>query len=197
MSHTPFPTTQASSGTSSNFRPIFDAALIKYKRKTKNDLLANQLTVQLEDCDSPSAILDLLNRQYNIQQFIQSRSSSGSSEQWLNTTVTVLCALSGALGQGVSMVFSPAKVIFAGIGVLLMAAKDVGASQDTLVDLFDRIETFFQRLEIYIKVRLTEAMKNLVAKIMVEIWNPGYCDEGDQTRMGEEIFKEADWKNGY
>ncbi|KAH9962808.1 hypothetical protein BGW80DRAFT_1255544 [Lactifluus volemus] len=152
MSHTPFPTTQASSGTSSNFRPIFDAALIKYKRKTKNDLLANQLTVQLEDCDSPSAILDLLNRQYNIQQFIQSRSSSGSSEQWLNTTVTVLCALSGALGQGVSM-----------------AAKDVGASQDTLVDLFDRIETFFQRLEIYIKVRVTEAMKNLVVKIMVEI----------------------------
>ncbi|KAH9955373.1 hypothetical protein BGW80DRAFT_1395076, partial [Lactifluus volemus] len=29
MSHTPLPT-QASSGTSSNFRPIFDAALIKY-----------------------------------------------------------------------------------------------------------------------------------------------------------------------
>ncbi|KAH9962793.1 hypothetical protein BGW80DRAFT_1448371 [Lactifluus volemus] len=67
------------------------------------------------------------------------------------------------------MVFSPAKVIFAGIGVLLMAAKDVGASQDALVDLFDRIETFFQRLEIYIKVRVTEAMKNLVAKIMAEI----------------------------
>ncbi|KAH9962791.1 hypothetical protein BGW80DRAFT_1255534 [Lactifluus volemus] len=166
MSRTTISTHSASSA---NFQSIFDAALIKYKRKTKNDLLANQLTVQLEDCDSPGAILDLFNRQYNIQQFIQSRNDGGSSKQWLNTTVTVLCALSGALGQGVGMVFSPAKVIFAGIGVLLMAAKDVGASQDTLVDLFDRIETFFQRLEIYIKVRVTEAMKSLIAKIMAEI----------------------------
>jgi hypothetical protein len=99
MSHTPISTPSAS-----NFRPIFDAALIKYKRKTKNDLLAHQLTVQLEDCDSPGAILDLLNKQYNIQQFIQSRSDIGSSKQWLNTTVTVLCALSGTLGQGVAMV---------------------------------------------------------------------------------------------
>ncbi|KAH9962798.1 hypothetical protein BGW80DRAFT_1353680 [Lactifluus volemus] len=67
------------------------------------------------------------------------------------------------------MVFSPAKVIFAGIGIFLAAAKNVGASQDTLVDLFDRIENFFGRLEIYVKVQLTEAMKNLIAKIMAEI----------------------------
>jgi hypothetical protein len=141
MSHTPILTPSASS---SNFRSIFDAALIKYKRKTKNDLLAHQLTVQLEDCDDPGAILDLLNKQYNIHQFIQSRSDSGSSKQWLNTTVTVLCALSHALGQGVAMVnlpicpvkdlpsniglevFSPAKVIFAGISVLLVVCCSLG-----------------------------------------------------------------------
>jgi hypothetical protein len=51
----------------------------------------------------------------------------------------------------------------------VQAAKDVGASQDALIDLFDRIESFFERLETYVKVRLTEAMKNLVVKIMVEI----------------------------
>jgi hypothetical protein len=38
-----------------------------------------------------------------------------------------------------------------------------------LVDLFDQIETFFERLGIYIDVRLTEAMKNLIVKIMTEI----------------------------
>jgi hypothetical protein len=99
MSHTPIPTPSAS-----NFRSIFDAALIKYKRKTKKDLVAHQLTVQFEDCDSPSAILDLLNKQYNIQQFIQSQSNDGSSKQWLNTTVTVLCVFSGALGEHIGMV---------------------------------------------------------------------------------------------
>ena len=101
MSHTLIPTPSESA---SGFQSIFYAALIKYQRKTKNDLLAHQLTVQLEDCDSPGAILDLLNKQCNIKQFIQSRSDSGSSKQWLNSTVTVLCALSGALGEGDGMV---------------------------------------------------------------------------------------------
>ena len=48
-------------------------------------------------------------------------------------------------------------------------AKDVGASQEALVDLFERIENFFERLETYVQVRLTEAMRNLIIKIMVEI----------------------------
>ncbi|KAH9955382.1 hypothetical protein BGW80DRAFT_1467116 [Lactifluus volemus] len=39
-----------------------------------------------------------------------------------------------------------------GFLALAKAAKDVGASQGALVDLFDRIETFFQRLEIYINI---------------------------------------------
>jgi nitrogen fixation-related uncharacterized protein len=56
--------------------------------------------------------------------------------------------------------FSPVSVIFAGVGILLsvcivyifmwaivtyafQTAKDVQASQDTLVDIFERIEMFF------------------------------------------------------
>jgi hypothetical protein len=84
-------------------------------------------------------------------------------------------------------VFSPAKVIFAGVGVLLLvrillipahhpiyrynlqAAKDVRASQDTLVDIFERMENFFRRLEIYIAVPPTPEMVNIIAKIMVEV----------------------------
>lgn len=49
------------------------------------------------------------------------------------------------------------------------AAKEVGASQDTLIDLFEDIENFFERLKTYVEVRPTEAMKNLIIKIMVEI----------------------------
>jgi hypothetical protein len=101
MSHTPVP---AASGSSSNFQSIFDAALNNYKDKTKNDLLAHTLTTQLQSCDSPGAILDVLNKQYNIQQFIQSQSDGQVSKQWLNATVTVLCAFSAALGEGVGLV---------------------------------------------------------------------------------------------
>ena len=84
--------------------------------------------------------------------------------------------------------FSPAKVIFAGVGVLLgvsmildsfelplmilmsyQAAKDVGASQDALIDLFERIENLFKRLEIYAEIPPTYAMMDLIVKIMVEV----------------------------
>jgi hypothetical protein len=46
---------------------------------------------------------------------------------------------------------------------------DVGASQAALVDLLDRIESFFKRLEIYIEVPLTAAMTDLIVKIMIEV----------------------------
>ena len=86
-------------------------------------------------------------------------------------------------------VFSPAGVIFAGIGILLsvciffnnyssrnigtytffQAAKDVRASQDTLMDIFERIESFFRRLEMYTDVPQTTEMMDTVVLIMVEV----------------------------
>ena len=85
--------------------------------------------------------------------------------------------------------FSPAKVVFAGVGVLLLvrilltaisprgqyndfvsqAAKDVRGGQDTLVDAFERIESFFRRLEIYTEVPPTSEMMDTIVRIMVEV----------------------------
>ena len=84
--------------------------------------------------------------------------------------------------------FSPAKVIFAGFGVLLsvrslfsffawaickphipQAAKDVRSSQETLIDIFERIENFFRRLEVYTAVPPTSEMMDIMVKIMVEV----------------------------
>jgi hypothetical protein len=49
------------------------------------------------------------------------------------------------------------------------AAKDVRASQDTLVDIFERIEMFFRRVEIYTEVRPTTEMMDIIIQIMVEV----------------------------
>ena len=85
--------------------------------------------------------------------------------------------------------FSPAKVIFAGAGVLLLvspfldtvaiarrsdilgaqAVRDVRESQDALVDVFERVENFFKRLETYTEVPPTAAMTDIIVKIMVEV----------------------------
>ena len=46
---------------------------------------------------------------------------------------------------------------------------DARASQDTLIDVFERMENFFQRLEIYSNVSPTPEMIGIIVKIMVEV----------------------------
>ena len=38
-----------------------------------------------------------------------------------------------------------------------------------LIDLFERIESFFRRLEYYTELKPTEAMTDMMAKILVEV----------------------------
>ncbi len=51
------------------------------------------------------------------------------------------------------------------------AAKNVRASEDALFEVFDRLEAFFRRLEIYIEAALDQRMVDIVAKIMAEVLN--------------------------
>ncbi|KAH9037401.1 hypothetical protein EDB83DRAFT_2524665 [Lactarius deliciosus] len=158
MSQTP--TTAAAS---SRFQAIFQAALKSYQRQTKKDLIAHPLASQLQSCDSTGAILAVLQDQ--VQEFDQARSGDERLTKWLIPTVNVLYMFSATVSEGVGLVFSPAKVIFAGIG----AAKDVAASTNALAELFERIGFFFNRLESYTEVTPTAAMTNIITKIMVEV----------------------------
>ena len=54
---------------------------------------------------------------------------------------------------------------------VFQAAKEVDASQEALVDLFESIENFFKRLESYTVVPPTDAMTEIIVKIMVEVIN--------------------------
>ncbi|KAF8263232.1 hypothetical protein EI94DRAFT_1741468 [Lactarius quietus] len=162
MSHTP-PTVASAS----RFQAIFQAALKSYQRQTKKDLLAHPLASQLQSCDSTSAILAVFQDQ--VQEFDKSRSGDERLTKWLGPTVNVLVAFSAAVSGGVGLVFSPANVIFAGIGVFISAAQDVAASKDILAELFERIGCFFARLDTYTKVAPTPAMTEIITQIMVEV----------------------------
>ena len=91
-----------STSSSSNFQSIFNAALERYENKTKNKLFAHPLASQFQSCDSPAAVLSLL--QELVQQFDQGRGSYERLSNWLNPTVNVLFALSATLGEGVGLV---------------------------------------------------------------------------------------------
>jgi hypothetical protein len=49
------------------------------------------------------------------------------------------------------------------------AVKDASSSQDKLIVLFNHIERFFGRLEIYTGLTPTAAMTNIIVEIMVEV----------------------------
>jgi hypothetical protein len=97
MSHT-----RPTSTSSSNFQLIFNNALKTYEKRTKKDLLAHPLAVQLQDCDSHSTILIVLQQQ--VQELNQSQTSDERLTKWLDPTVKVLYTLSETLGEGVSLV---------------------------------------------------------------------------------------------
>ena len=121
---------------SANFDSIFNSALDHYKNRTNQDLTSHPLLPALQPCNSPEAVLAVLREQ--IPSFSESRNPDDGLTKWLVPTVNVLLGFSAALGEGVGLVnirtpllekfplillsqaFPPAKVIFAGVGVLLL-----------------------------------------------------------------------------
>jgi hypothetical protein len=49
------------------------------------------------------------------------------------------------------------------------AANDASASRDKLIDILNRIERFFRRLDIYTGIKPTTAMTDMIVEIMVEV----------------------------
>ena len=97
MSHT-----HPTGPSSSNFQLIFNNALKAYEKQTNNDILLHPLAASLQACQSPSAILAVLQEQ--VQEFDQSRTSDERLTKWLEPTVNVLYAFSDTIGEGVSLV---------------------------------------------------------------------------------------------
>ncbi len=84
--------------------------------------------------------------------------------------------------------FPPAKAIFVGIDVLLavrpfntnfnqissnpllfQAASGVSSSYDALLDLFECLSSFLNRLELYTNIPPTPIMTDIIVKIIVEL----------------------------
>lgn len=87
---------------SSNFQLILNNALKAYQKCTKQDLLTHPLASELQACDSPTAILAIL--QQHVQGLNQSRISDDRWNKWLNPTVKVLYIFSSTLEERVGLV---------------------------------------------------------------------------------------------
>jgi hypothetical protein len=79
---------------------MLDAALIKYKKKTGEDLQAIWLASELQTCKSVDSVLDILRDQADALE----RSGDQNLMKWIDPLVHVLHTFSDALGDGVSLV---------------------------------------------------------------------------------------------
>ena len=81
---------------------MLDAALVEYKKKTGNDLLALWLASELQTCKSVDSVLDVLRDQ--AKAFERSDSEDQKLMKSIDPLVNVLSIFSDALGAGASLV---------------------------------------------------------------------------------------------
>ncbi len=200
MSHT-----QSAAASSSNFQLIISNALDTYRKRTKKDLPTHPLATRLQACDTPAAILSILQEQ--VQGLDQSQRGDERWSKWLDPTVNVIFAFSATIGAGVGLVclrtrthprsvfsYSLGRYFLPQVRFLLesessfqcvppsistrgpivtayvsQAAKGVRGSQNTVLDIFERLEMFFRRLEVYTVVEPTPEMMDMMVQITVEV----------------------------
>jgi len=78
----------------SKFRSIFNNALREYKKQTEEDPFLHPLAAKLQSCDSPHAILSVLQEQASDERLTNS----------LGPVVNVIYALSSSLGEDAGLV---------------------------------------------------------------------------------------------
>ncbi|KAH8987325.1 hypothetical protein EDB92DRAFT_1145425 [Lactarius akahatsu] len=152
---------------SSQFESIISAALNEFEQKTGKNLLDDWLAKELQNCESVNAVMDIIQGQ--AEAFDKFMNGGSKLMKWVRSSVHILYTISAALGDGVGVVVPSSKAVFTGIGILLAAAKDVRASHDALVDLFERIQFFLKRLGVHTRITPTKDMVEILMKIMAEV----------------------------
>ncbi|KAI9460274.1 hypothetical protein F5148DRAFT_268232 [Russula earlei] len=149
------------------FTAIFNAASNEYQRLTGQSLDSHPFAAQLEACESPEAVSNILRAQ--TQAFNKDKEGDKKLMTWLDPTIRIMFAFSYSIANLVGVPFPPARGIFIGFVVLFVATRDAVARYIMLVDLLERIHFFLQRLNCYTEVPLTKEFVELLGKIMAQL----------------------------
>jgi hypothetical protein len=92
----------ASPSRTDNFKAIFQTASREYERVTGKLLDTHPFSKQLDGCDSPEAVSNVLRTQ--AQAFSKFRKGDEKLMAWLDPTVNILFTFSATLGEGIGLV---------------------------------------------------------------------------------------------
>ena len=93
---------QTAGPSTDNFTAIFDAATTEYQRLTGRSLDNHPFSAQLDTCQNPDAVSNLLRTQ--AQAFSKFRKGDERLMAWLDPTIHILCTFSDTLGEGIGLV---------------------------------------------------------------------------------------------
>ena len=85
-----------------NFTAIFNAASAEYQKVTGNRLNTHPFAAQLDACQSPKAVSDILRTQ--AQAFSKFSRGDEKLMTWLDPIVHILFTISATLGEGIGLV---------------------------------------------------------------------------------------------
>jgi hypothetical protein len=88
--------------TTSNFTRIFQGACDEYQRLTGHNLYTHPFSAEIQSCNSPEGILNVLQQQ--AQTLNKCRKGDEKLLKCLNPIVNTLFVFSGTLGEGVGLV---------------------------------------------------------------------------------------------
>jgi len=94
--------TASASTSTNNFTAIFNAASAEYQRVTGKHLVTHPFATQLDACDRPKAVSDLLRVQ--AQALNNFRKGDEKLMAWLDPIVHILFTFSATLGEGIGLV---------------------------------------------------------------------------------------------
>ena len=184
--------------TPSSPRSVFSDALSSYRSQTKIDISLHPLLPTLQNCDSPESIRTVLHAQAPefvtgeegwlttavdvLHAFSSTLGKRVGMVHIRQAYVPSLCFLSLVYRyshprtQFLLPLVSSSKCVSSSIAAYIsrdsqiyQPANHSGVSQETLINLFQRMQTFFQRLKVYAEVPLTERLKDVIVQFMAEV----------------------------
>ncbi|KAH9971122.1 hypothetical protein BGW80DRAFT_1446609, partial [Lactifluus volemus] len=157
---------------------ILQDAIKQYEKDIGTSLIENQFAVRLRSCDTIESITEALEEQaHDLSGFVMITSIRRMARVLCTVFLGPGTPLGGLGGLGAiqvghdigSVYLQPVKLVFSALGILLVTVKDVDASYDVLLKLFESLGNFIQRFDIHTETLPTMVISRLIVKIIVEL----------------------------
>jgi tetratricopeptide (TPR) repeat protein len=151
--------------TTAAFAAILDDAAGRYKDST-GEKLGDFMNPPMRSVQDLISQLDLQNERF--QQFRAKRHSIFSA---VSTALKPVELVGDIIAGGAAEIFPPTQHIFSSVMYLISAAHDVSSAYDSIVALLEQLKDFTNRLNVYIKHKLSDALRAKLVEILAALFN--------------------------